>query len=185
MLPIVCLSELASNIESNGDTNPSANTITCDAFQQIYNVSWLSLHGHTSSTYSIRLAPEAGEIRLVTGTHRLNKAVLQHLGHCSNKFEINNFFMSTFESKVINELVNEYAKSIIALRLDFVKRETLEQYTKPLEAVENFSFTTSKETIGTHVISFDKLLPKVRELKAQINPEYDYSFMFHDLMLNQ
>lgn len=181
--------------------NSRLNSIACEAFRSKYKDNEISIRGsnklksknyidHSDPDYAFKKGRNilsdgksltTGETFISINEAQMKTDILQYFGKCMNQLEIVNFNMEENQSKVLNKMANEYAAdSITSLRLNTVKKETFEQYTRPFKEVEAFTFICWTEDLNeTNIKPFNELFPKLKNLSAILTPENEYSFLEH------
>lgn len=163
--------------------NSRVNSIACDVFRSKYGEYDVLIWDLAQDDYDIE-ETDVGEKTYKTITIKDNQMkidMLRYFGKCMRSLKIEGYEMSDEQSRTLNRMANEYAsESLTSLRVFSVKKDTFEQYTRPWKEVENFTFTCFAEGLNeTSIIPFNQLFPKLKNLKAVLTSNNDYSFMNH------
>lgn len=102
--------------------------------------------------------------------------ILQHFGNSIRKLRINHSRMQNNHSAMLNHFIAS-SESIMKLKFDYIRENTLAQFTSPLKAVEDFScYMYTGDFIG-NILPFDQLFPKLKKLMLTLFSDLDYSFI--------
>lgn len=104
--------------------------------------------------------------------------ILQYFGSSIHALRINNVYVTRDQSARIYELANKYAAgAVTSLNLDIMRGNTLEQFTRPFERVENLTCDISVEQTGANILPFDQLFPRLKSLTIKLNADLDHKYL--------
>lgn len=104
--------------------------------------------------------------------------LLKQFGYLIQKLKIKTNNLLPHRSEVINRSINEYcSNSLVQLDLGFLRENSLEQFTKPFNALEEFTGSVDTLKIGHKTQPLNQLFPNLRRLNLFLKSEIDYSFI--------
>lgn len=109
---------------------------------------------------------------------KLSLHLLKYFSNSIQMLSIDNIEIEEHHSAIINRYANNYgAASIKHLNVQWIKRNTLEQFTVPFQEVTDFTCFFNVKEMNTNVLPFDKLFPKLAKLSLMLNSNLDYGFI--------
>lgn len=114
--------------------------------------------------------------------YEMSVNILKYFMCVIQKLVIKNELLEISHSTIINDLINKHSTQLTtSLKLSTLQEDTLAQYTAPFDGVEDFECTIKVKQIGTNILPFNRLFPKLKRLTLRL--EFGVDFYYIDCEL--
>lgn len=120
-----------------------------------------------------------GEDRFYINDFQSAIGILTHFGHLISRLDVQNHKFNRNDSAAIIRCMNKYCvESLTQLNLDFIKCDTIEHLTAPLNNVEELSLIVEARRIKSGVLPLNQLFPTLKKLHLKLYSDLDYAFIY-------
>lgn len=143
-----------------------------------YNIQFSDIGYRDPGNYHIHVNDDGNGKCIAIVDHDFGVEILKLFGNVIKRVYIQNHSNNPLHSTNINRMVNQVgSESITHLDLSYIKRDTLQQFAKPFNDVEELHLTNSQLELTYPIIPFNRLFPNLKRAEFRLNTNLEYKFI--------